>query len=376
MNCRTSSLWLCALGMCMSACATETVAHKPSAPVVKAADPRAARLYLEAVKLMNTQGQDDKAIASFQQALTIDGELWEAHYNLGVLLRRRGELRQALPHFKRAHELDRAAGEPLIALAETQHALGERDEAADLLSEYMTDHPDADLVRLALTAVLRERGAYDDALASARKALVRNPSSVPGLLEIGRVYRAKGDFDVAELVFQKALALEPKNAPAHNDLGLLALERGDTQRAFDEFEKATQSDAAFVPARMNRASVLLRAGDYAAARAEYSKLLEVAADRLDARVALGICLRGLNKHEDAEAEYQKVLTAAPHHAAALFNLAILRAEFQQRRADAVPLFEHYLDVSANDDPERKLAERYVREIRAESANAAPPAPEL
>jgi tetratricopeptide (TPR) repeat protein len=358
----------------VAACGGAEVARRAE-PTVKAADPRAAQMYMDAVQALGRakpgdKAAEDAAIASFEQAITIDPTLWEAHYNLGVLLRRRGELRKALPHLQRAHELDRGAGEPLIALAEVQHALGDRDEAAELLTEYMNDHPEANQVRIALTAILRERGAYDQALDSARKALVREPANVAGLLEIGRIYRAKGDLDVAELVFQKALALEPKNAAAQNDLGLIALARGDTQRAFDAFEKATAFDAQFIPARMNRASVLLRAGDYASARSEYAKLLEVAADRLDARVALGISLRGLNKPDEAEAEYKKVLDTAPNHAAALFNLAILRADFQQRRSDAKPLFERYLEVSAEDDPERMTAERYVREISAETEHAA------
>jgi len=367
---RHPAWWLLTLGA-LAACGGE-VAERRAAPTVKAADPRAANLYLDAVRTLsaNDPKREERAEQGFEQALTVDPDLWEAHYNLGVLLRRRGELRKALPHLERAHELAAAADEPLIALAEVQHALGDRDEAAELLTQYMEEHPEAQQVRLALTAVLRERGAYDSALVSARKALVRDPSSVPGLLEIGRIYRAKGDLDVAELVFQKALALDPKSAAAHNDLGLLALARGDTQRAFDEFEKATSCDASFAPARLNRASVLLRAGDYAAARGEYAKLLQVAADDVDARVALGVCLRGLNKPDEAEAEYQKVLSVAPNHAAALFNLGILRADFQQRRPDAVSFFERYLEVSAQNDPARATAERYVREIHAESASAA------
>jgi tetratricopeptide (TPR) repeat protein len=308
------------LASVLLACSGAAVVRKP-VEAAKVADPRAARLYLDAVELMAAAGAENqaRAIAGFEAALRADPGLWEAHYNLGVLLRRRGELRPALPHLQRAHELQPAAGEPLIALAEAQYALGQREDAADLLSEYIHDHPEANQVRVALTAVLRERGAYDAALASARQVLVRDPAHVPALLEIGRVYKVKGAFDVAEVVFQKALTLDSHSAPAHNDLGLLALARGDTQRAFDEFEKATSSDARFVPARLNRASVLLRAGDYAAAKREYVQVLEVAADSVDAHVALGVCLRGLNKPAEAELEYQKALAAAPNHAAALFN---------------------------------------------------------
>jgi tetratricopeptide (TPR) repeat protein len=355
----------CALSLCLG-CAAHggDAVLKPTIEPVKAADPEAARVYRDAVKALQARKPDD-ALRGFERALELDPQLWEAHYNAGVLLRARGELKKALPHLTAARKQQPGAGEPLLALAELQHALGEREEAADLLSEYLQDHADANSVRVALTAVLREQKKYDKALSQAREALVREPANVPALLEVGRIYHAKGDLDVAELVFQKVLALDPKSATAHNDLGLLALARGDTQSAFEAFEKATAADAEFVPARMNRASVLLRAGDYAAARGEYEKVLKVAPDSVSAHVGLGVALRGSNQPKDAQAEYERALELSPNHAPALFNMAVLRAEFLNDRAAALPLFERYLELSADDAPEREVATRYVTELKAD-----------
>jgi tetratricopeptide (TPR) repeat protein len=354
----------------LSACAAHggDAVLKPIAQPVQAADPEAARVYREAVKAMQSSKAEDqaRALSGFERALELDATLWEAHYNAGVLLRLRGELRKALPHLTAAYAGHASAGEPLLALAEVRHALGEREQAADLLSAYLQQHPGANSVRVALTAVMREQKKYDAALAQAREALVREPANIPALLEVGRIYHAKGDLDVAELVFRKVLALDPKNATAHNDLGLLALARGDTQSAFDAFEKATAADPELIPARMNRASVLLRAGDYAAARGEYEKVLHVAAESVSAQVGLGIALRGLNQPKDAQAAYEKALALAPNHAPALFNLAVLRAEFLNQRAEALPLFERYLELSADDEPERAAATRYVTELKQQA----------
>lgn len=358
----------------LSACAAHggDAVIKPAPEPVKAADPEATRVYRDAVKAMSSGKPEDhaRALRDFERALALDPELWEAHYNAGVLLRLRGELKKALLHLSAAHKQAPGAGEPLLALAELQHALGEREEAADLLAEYLQDHADANSVRVALTAMLREQKRYDKALGQAREALVREPANVPALLEVGRIYHAKGDLDVAELVFHKVLALDPKNATAHNDLGLLALARGDTQSAFEAFEKATAADAQFIPARMNRASVLLRAGDYAAARGEYEQVLAVAGDHVGALVGLGIAQRGMNQPKDALATYQKALAIAPNHSAALFNLAVLRAEFLNERAEALPLFERYLELSADGEPEREAAARYVTELRQQAEQVA------
>jgi Flp pilus assembly protein TadD len=122
---------------------------------------------------------------------------------------------------------------------------------------------------------------------------------------------------------------------------------------------------------MNKASVLLRAGDYAGARSEYTKVLEAAPDSVEARVGLGVCMRGLNKPDDAEREYRKALGSSPNHAAALFNLAVLQADFQNKRCEAAGLFEKYLEVCTKSDPARPTAERYLNEIKSAAKSAEP-----
>jgi tetratricopeptide (TPR) repeat protein len=98
-------------------------------------------------------------------------------------------------------------------------------------------------------------------------------------------------------------------------------------------------------------------------------VLSVAPEHVDAHVGLGVALRGLNQPKEAEAAYEKALALAPNHAAALFNLAVLRAEFLNQRPQALPLFERYLELSMDDAPEREAATRYVAELK-ESAQPA------
>jgi tetratricopeptide (TPR) repeat protein len=150
------------------------------------------------------------------------------------------------------------------------------------------------------------------------------------------------------------------------------LARGDTQLAFERFEDALKVDKGFAPARLNRAAVLLRAGDYKAAEAEYRRVLNEESSHEDARVGLAIALRGQGKHAEAASEYEAVLSQSPNQSAALFDLAILRAEFLDRRAEARELFERFLAVAAEGDA-RTTAERYMREI-PESAAPKPETP--
>jgi tetratricopeptide (TPR) repeat protein len=241
-----------------------------------------------------------------------------------------------------------------------------------LLEKFVALEPARVDARLALAAVQRERGRLDEALTVARAVLVKDPHETLALLEVGRIYRARGELDVTELVLEKARALLPadskQSAPVYNELGLLALARGDTQLAFTHFAKAEALDARFTPAHVNQGSVLLRAGDYEAAERAYRAALvgeprEIELGSLDARIGLGIAQRGQGKYRDARATYEKVLEAHPSHLPAIYDLAVLLADFMDQRKEALPLFERYLAGAPKTDSHRESAERYLQDIR-------------
>jgi tetratricopeptide (TPR) repeat protein len=347
------------------ACACGGGSEKPAVRALPPADPRAVQKYLQASALMTggVTRDERRAQALLHEALAIDGLLWEARYNLGVLHRRRGELRKALTELQAAHELQPAAGGPLLALAEVHHALGELDAATRFLRDHVATHAGALESRVALTALLRQQRRYDAALEQARAVLVRDPRSLGALLEVGRIYRERDELEVAELVFDRALRLYERDPRPHNELGLTALARGDTQLAFQHFERAQKADQAFAPARLNRAAVLLRAGDYEAAVGDYEQVLAQHEDHADARVGLGVALRGQGKHAQAARQYEKVLARSPNHPAALFDLAVLRADFMDDAPRARELFQRFLGQTG-EGPARAVAERYLEQLPA------------
>ncbi|MCA9616850.1 MAG: tetratricopeptide repeat protein, partial [Myxococcales bacterium] len=179
--------------------------------------------------------------------------------------------------------------------------------------------------------------------------------------------RARERFDVARLVLDKARQLTAEGdarvrAEVLNEVGLLELDRGDNQAAFEAFEAAVATDANYAPSRMNMGSVLLAAGDYVGAAGHYEAVVRSNAGDLDARVAYAIALRGQGEHRRARQEYQRVLDADPNHADALFDLAVLRAEFLDERPQSRETFQRFLEAAPRSHPKREDAERYLREL--------------
>lgn len=338
-----------------------------SASTLPPLDPRAVSEFNAGNRLLG-RGRISRARSRLERAVEIDPNLWEAHYNLGVIDRRSGQTSRAIQYFETARRIQPSASEPTLALAELKYAAGELGEAASLLRDVVEADPDNLPARVALATVLREDGSLSDALTAAREVLIRDSSNISALLEVGRIYRVRDEPDVSELVFKKALAIladaeEPRRvAEIKNELGLLALARGDTQAAFVAFQEAIAADAAFTPAHMNQGSVLLKSGDYAGAVAEYRAVLEVDGDDLDARCALGVALRGSGELLAARRTYRAILDEDASYAPALFNMGVLLAEFADQRPQARRFFQRFLDAAAGDDPKRARAEQYLREI--------------
>ena len=342
-----------------------------SASDLPTADPQAVRYLVSGARAMksNTPAGNSRAKKKFLEALELDDQLWEAEYNLGVLSRRAGDLDEAIDRFERAKKIFPAGREPNTALAESHYASGNAKKAASVLQEYVEAHPESLADRVRLASLYRELSSYNDALSQAREVLVRDSSFVPALLEVGRIYRSKKQYDVSSLVLQKALALVKKDdnqlaASVHNEQGLLELARGDTQQAFLAFGLAAEKDPRFAPARLNMGAVLLSAGDYKGAETEYRAVLKSDDNNLDARVALGASLRGQGEHNKAKREYSKVLQVEKEHLGALFNMAVLEADFLDKRPKARTRFLRFMKLAPRNHPKREDAQRYIEEIPA------------
>jgi tetratricopeptide (TPR) repeat protein len=325
-------------------------------------------------------GQRDAAAALLREAIAIDANLWEARFDLGVVLVSLGDLASAEEQLAIAAKAAPDSQDVAVALAEVRRRRGEPKLAAEALSGFVHDHPGAIAARTLYVAALRESGQIDRAIAEAREVLVRKPADATALAELSLSHLAKGENQAAALLAKQALDSSPNSAVAHRATGLLDLANGDDAAAFAEFRKAAQADPHDTTSRLNMGVVLLRAGAYAKAEEQYREILRVAPDDSDAQVGLAAALRGQGdaqhpqKLEEARATLEKVLGADPHDTSALFNLGVLYADFLKKPGEAAPLFKRFLADAPADHPLRPKAERYVSAATASGApTAAPPA---
>jgi len=321
------------------------------------------------------EGQRDRAVAALRDAIRIDASLWEARYDLGVLLTSAGDLAGAEQELTAAAKLSPDSQEGATALAEARRLRGEYRLAADGLNDFVRLHANALEARMLLVAVLRDSGQMDKAIGEAREVLVRKPGDSTALAELALSHLAKGEREAAELVGKQALDANPNSAVTHRVMGLLSLARGDDANAFAEFRKAAQADPRDTTSRKNMGVVLLRAGAYAKAEEQYREILKVSPDDRGGMLGLAAALRGesdsthLHRLEEARELLEKVLASDGHDTSALFNMGVLYADFLKKPSEAAAYFTRFLADAPADHPLRPEAHRYVS---AAAANLPPP----
>jgi tetratricopeptide (TPR) repeat protein len=337
-------------------------------------NPKAQKEFDAAMRAMRLGGPEamETAKARLKAALDIDPKIWEAWHDIGVISFKDGDDEGAILAFSKALDINRSHTPTLLARAEAHRRAGHKKDArADYeaaLRGTEEDDPNRKDAAARLASLLRDAGDYDDAVAVLRDTVRLTGASAQIYTELGLIYILQKRYELAELVLTKAKELdkEKKDPAIANALALLALRRGRAQEAFTYFDQAASLDANYIDARYNKASVLLDAGDYPRAKVELAAIVEKRADDYAAWVALGVANRGMGNHKEAAKIWDRVIKEAPRRSTprldAMFDLALLKADFLQDTAGAKADLDQYLQESAGSHSKQKQAEEKRKEL--------------
>lgn len=358
------------------------VVKADNTPRLAPANPVAVQRMVEGVSAAKDPRMQQRAIALLREAIQIDPNLWEARFDLGVVLANAGDLANAEIELVQAAKIDPEREEIVVALGEVRRRRGSHRDAASTLEDFVKAHPNALEARTLLVAALRDSGAHDKAIREGREVLVRKPGDSSALAELALCHLGKGERDTAQLLVRQALDVNAKSAIAHRVQGLVHLSAGDDAAAFLAFQKAAQEDPRDTTSRLNMGAVLLRAGVYGKAAEQYRAALAASPDEADAQIGLAAALRGESGGknqkllEEARVTLEKVLERDPHNVAALFNLGVLHADSLKKPADARQYFERFLEDAPASHPGRAEAEKMLATAgpKPPPVKEAPPTP--
>jgi tetratricopeptide (TPR) repeat protein len=245
-------------------------------------------VYGNLAAICGMQDRFDELIEFLRKALELNPNYPDFHNNLGVALKRKGDLTAAIASYKKALELK-------------------------------PNYPDA---HNNLGVALKGQGDLTAAIASYKKALELKPNYPDAHNNLGNALTDQGDLTAAIASYKKALELKPNYPDAHNNLGNALTDQGDLTAAIASYKKALELKPNYPDAHNNLGTALQEQGDLTAAIASYKKALEFKPNHPDAHNNLGTALKEQGDLTAAIASYNKAVELQPNHPEAHLNTSL------------------------------------------------------
>ena len=367
-----------AMAACGHHAAGSAQAAHPITPVVlPEANPEAQSEFDEGVAVMKLGRKHYKeARERFAAATQLDGKLFEAWHDLGVVDTALGSYDKAVADFEKALDVQPASRKTVLAYGESLRRAHQPQKAAKVYAKWLAADPSDAEMRARYGQVLREAGDLDESLEQARQLLAQggsgagSASSSENLAQtviaynaLGLTYYKMGKLDLAETALRKASELDARSAFVWNNMGLVAFDRGHDQEAFLDFQKASDLDPKYLQARLNKAVVYLDCGDYRRARVELEEAVKIDPNDAEVQVALGVAARGDGKLDEARRAYERALDIDDDYAPALFDLGVLYMDFDKDATKAKAFLTQYTQSGDATDVKRQEAQARLKELQ-------------
>jgi TolA-binding protein len=181
--------------------------------------------YAETVNDMEDQFDPSAAeLEMYEMALDVRPDFGRARNNLGVALRRRGRVEEAIAQYKAALEADPKFAEARSNLGAAYYSQGRIDDAIKEFETAARSGGSNAYYYHHLGVIQFQQGHYEEALGQFKKALSRDSGLADARYYLGETYLKLGDREKAIDAFRKTLEVDPNYLSARAKLDLLVAE--------------------------------------------------------------------------------------------------------------------------------------------------------
>ncbi len=184
------------------------------------------------------RGNLDQAIGHFRQALLIDSDYVKANYNLANALAKKAEFIEAIAHYRQALRIDPDNAEAHNNLGNVLALHGNLEEAIQHFRHALRLNPGISETHFNLGNALVGQGDFKQAMEHFQQAVKIKPDFAEAYQNLGRVMAAQGDLDKAIDHFRQALRIQPEYAEAHESLGRALAQQGKREEAVKSYQEA------------------------------------------------------------------------------------------------------------------------------------------
>ena len=284
----------------------------------------------------------------------------EYYLELAEALEKNGQLDKALPWYREAVQRNPKSGAAIEKLGTAVRHAGLYAEAADVLQRAVSALPGDALPWHELGLAYRALGRSTDAVSALTEAIELDPELPEAHNNLGILCLTRGEAGRAEAEFREAIRIRPDYADAHGNLAGLLSEAGNFGAAQGEFQIALRLRPEDAGTRYNYAMLLGRTGRYEEAQRELEASLRYDAEFADAHAVLGDLLLAKGQTQEAAAQYREALRIHPDSSRAHLGLGTALAALGDA-SGAIPHLEKA--AAATDAATRERASQLLQQLR-------------
>jgi tetratricopeptide (TPR) repeat protein len=297
------------------------------------------------------------AIPSFEAALKLENQNWEAHYNLALALLRRGDRGRAARELETAIQQKPDSVSAHFALGTLFEEEKKLAEAEEQFRSVLHIDPHFASGALKLSQVLMIEGKTQAAIACLEDAVKQVPPdhAEPVEAALGIAYAENGERERALATLKNLVASQPNSADARLNLGLLYAREGQPagqEAAAAEFREALRLDTSMDAARISLGRVMISLQKYSEAVPILLEYTHRQPNDAQGFFALGLAYQGLKKSDEAMNALRHASVLAPKDAAIHFNLGMMLAS-TGKTEDAIQQLEAAERINPSDPETHK-----------------------
>lgn len=270
------------------------------------ADPKDYSAFFNLAYAETALKQDDRAVAHYQQVLTLKPGLYEAELDLGMLYLRDHRAADALPLLRQATQQKPDQARPERYLGDALLATGDLPGAAQSYHQALTVDPKSAGAELGLAQTFARQNNIDEALPHYRQAAALDPNLKSYLLEAATALEKAGRTNDALPLLKEF----PDDAAAHEELGRIALATNRPADAVTEF-KAAVAISPTEASQLALATAYLKNNQPELAKPILEQALAAHPNDYDLHMAVGRIYRDKHEYPTAAKEFTAATDIKP-----------------------------------------------------------------
>jgi tetratricopeptide (TPR) repeat protein len=291
----------------------------------------------------NNLGQLDKAIVSYKKTLKIKPDYPEAHYNLGVIFNNQGKLSAAISCYQHAIKFKPNYTKAHSNLGIALKDMGQLQASVKSYQQVLKLQPHDPEALYNLGNVLHDLDHGAAAITHYERALKINPNYIEACNNLGIALKEAGHLNQAIKHYEDALKIKPDYAEAHYNLGVILQETGQLKEAVNHYEQAVKIKPRYAEAYNNLGMTLQDSGQPDTAINNYKNAIRINPNYAEAHNNLGVTLNETHQSVIAINSYHKAIQLKPDYAEAHYNLGIALKERGQLN-DAINSYQQALKI--------------------------------